>query len=74
MAILHTLYRTMQPASPICKNCGRPLSADVDFCPACGSSAHTHRLGMHHILHDLGHVGASSNPAGETVSKNIMAR
>lgn len=46
----------MQPAFPDCKNCSRPLPADVDFCPACGQSAHTHRLNMHHILHDLIHV------------------
>lgn len=40
----------------LCKNCENALPSEVKFCPNCGQAAHTHRLDMHHILHDLIHV------------------
>lgn len=40
----------------LCKNCENALSPEVKFCPNCGQVAQTHRLDMHHIVHDLIHV------------------
>ncbi|WP_428658016.1 DUF3667 domain-containing protein [Runella sp.] len=42
--------------SAICKNCKNSLEAKDDFCPKCGQSAHTHRIDMHHIWHDVVHA------------------
>lgn len=39
-----------------CKNCSAALHPEHQFCPACGQTAHTHRLDMRHILHEIVHV------------------
>lgn len=38
---------------PTCKNCGNHFEGN--YCNDCGQSAHTHKLSMHYIWHDLQH-------------------
>lgn len=38
-----------------CLNCGAALDHSDKFCPACGQSAHTHRLSIGHLLHEVVH-------------------
>lgn len=39
-----------------CKNCSASLRPEDQFCPACGQTAHTHRLDLRHILHEFVHA------------------
>ncbi|MDB5120104.1 MAG: hypothetical protein JWN56_1322 [Sphingobacteriales bacterium] len=39
--------------SIICKNCNHRFKGN--FCNNCGQAAHSHRLGLHYIWHDLQH-------------------
>jgi uncharacterized protein DUF3667 len=38
----------------ICKNCGR--QSDGKFCPDCGQQLETHRITLHHLLHEILHT------------------
>jgi len=38
----------------ICKNCG--YESEGRFCSNCGESMHTHRVSMHHLLHETIHT------------------
>lgn len=64
----------MHPSSLDCKNCGRSLPAEVDFCPACGQSTHIHRLSMHDILHDLIHVFIHADKGVIYLTKELAQR
>ncbi len=57
-----------------CLNCGNELPDSVRFCPACGQSAHTHRLDMHHILHDLLHVFTHADKGFLFLTKELALR
>lgn len=37
----------------VCKNCA--FRVEGNYCSNCGQEAHTHRMSMHHIWHDLQH-------------------
>jgi Protein of unknown function (DUF3667) len=39
-----------------CLNCSKALSEEENYCSHCGQTAHTHRLNLHHIWHDLVHA------------------
>lgn len=64
----------MHSSSIECKNCGRPLPTEASFCPACGQSADTHRLSMHHILHDLVHVFVHADKGVIYLTKELALR
>jgi hypothetical protein len=57
-----------------CPNCGNELPDSVRFCPACGQSAHTQRLDMHHILHDLVHVFTHADKGFLYLTKELALR
>ena len=59
--------------SVTCPNCGNALE-EVKFCPECGQSADTHRLGMHHIMHDLVHVFTHADKGFIYLTKELALR
>jgi hypothetical protein len=38
-----------------CPNCGTSVAANQNFCLHCGQTAHTHRLSIPHLLHEVVH-------------------
>lgn len=61
------------PSAP-CPNCGHQLPEAAQFCPGCGQSAHTHRLDMHHILHELVHVLTHADKGFLYLTKELALR
>ncbi len=60
--------------STACPNCGNHLTKTDQFCPGCGQSSNTHRLDMHHILHDLVHVFTHADKGFLFLTKELALR
>lgn len=69
-----TNEQDIQHQASNCPNCGNQLSQAVQFCPECGQSAHTKRLDMHHILHDLVHVFTHADKGFLYLTKELALR
>lgn len=58
----------------ICKNCAAPLRPQDQFCPACGQTAHTHRLDLRHILHEFVHAVIHADKGILYLTKEMIRR